>query len=474
MGKLYAEYFRLEVTLARRRAAQSRIAECSGVVDSEQVSGAFGTADGKDSQNNDGPAKETVEGSSTAKPDLLSTSTIWEPVRAVLKRATLRLGDSPRGFESFMNVAVRCLEEALLEGGDTPSRESLWKLAEEVDSALTSRRPGIVLGDAWDDVADETALAIWKLWVQRQRFRGESLSAVGAAVESAPPCVVQWFAAMVSDAAAFRDSAGASAKRALLSLAEAPCVLSEVDTTFAVLEALARRSGTSEAYSTLLEQACQRHAHHLRLWLLRAGASWAGPAPLSSEELARCLREVRNVDPADAARLMTLTFAEVEDDVFARDAGSVLMALLRALKRETSPQPLLKAVLSAAIWRGGACFTTICDRVALIGSDLVERPELRAETRLAVLRAEMGLTPPEGPPSRVSRHFEELLSVLEGDLRAIDVWVQYGEFVQRAEKWGCAKGLPNAAEIHRRAMRSVCNQTVYAERAHRLSQSVSA
>ncbi|CAE8640221.1 unnamed protein product, partial [Polarella glacialis] len=121
-----------------------------------------------------------------------------------------------------------------------------------------------------------------------------------------------------------------------------------------------------------------------------------------------------------------------------------------------------------------------CDLVLGSGSgrvavNLWEAPGLRVELLAALLEAELrvpGSAQTTAEVKRVCANFEELLNLLgEGrSPHAVDWWLRYSSFAQRAGSWEGVSGVPSPSDLHMRALRAVPDQALYQERATRLLQ----
>ncbi|CAK0818901.1 unnamed protein product [Prorocentrum cordatum] len=152
------------------------------------------------------------------------------------------------------------------------------------------------------------------------------------------------------------------------------------------------------------------------------------------------------------------------------EAEALLERLLRALRSGAPAGPLVGAHLAEALVRGRGAFDEACGRVQAIAERLWEAPPLRAELLAGLLGAELrARSPAEAPVRRLVTLFEDVLALLQdGDPEKVEWWLRYVEFSQRLGLHGRAGEAPATTDLHRRAMRSVGDQPLYADRAHRL------
>jgi len=132
--------------------------------------------------------------------------------------------------------------------------------------------------------------------------------------------------------------------------------------------------------------------------------------------------------------------------------------------------------LAQALAQGGHPeFSRCCQEVRKVAVNLWEAPGLRVELLAALLEAELrvpGSAQTTAEVKRVCANFEELLNLLgEGrSPHAVDWWLRYSSFAQRAGSWEGVSGVPSPSDLHMRALRAVPDQALYQERATRLLQ----
>lgn len=446
--KLWGEFLRLEVQVACHLLAVRRNAETSSAMASDG-SGLVGEA-----------SAGVAEAPSAASPSVAGGDP-WAPARLLLRRALERLTESPHPCALFLATAVCCLEQV---DSVLPTKEGFRQLGGEVRAAIAERRPGVVEGPQWVDVSTDTALSLWEMWWKQERSFGSDWLAIASEVSSrAPLSVIQRFAVLLSEAAG--STAEEEPTRALLTLSEASRTASTDETALAVLAALdtlepnVEAGLVAKASDKLLKQALVANPSSALLRML------ALPQQSTSKSgRAEIIRKARCLTPHDAARLLLLA-AETDGSQV-----DLLSSLLRALAPDVGVRPLLDTFLAQGLSRGTGEFRVACDNCAAVAVRLWDSPKLRATVLTTVLRLELRVyTPAQESARRLVARFEEVLTVLDdSDEEKVEWWLLYVEFAHRATAWDCGRGLPNAMDLHWRAMRSVADQSLYSEKAHRL------
>eukprot|EP00928_Gymnodinium_smaydae_P027862 TRINITY_DN21407_c0_g3_i1.p1 TRINITY_DN21407_c0_g3~~TRINITY_DN21407_c0_g3_i1.p1 ORF type:complete len:630 (-),score=141.39 TRINITY_DN21407_c0_g3_i1:153-2042(-) len=443
-AKLWGEFLRLEVQAARNVQ-----------VGSGKEEGAFGT-DGAGA-----PAAKQVEP--------------WAPAQVLLRRAADRLKECHEECAQFFSTAARIVEAVRTEFqaiGDVPAGlQRFMDLYRETVSALRLELPR--------EASDDAVATLWHLWWDQERLRGASWSDVVRSTETAPAPAIQRLASTLAAKSAVEDPKDSPSK-ALLELAASACATSCSEASLAIIDALDRcaergHGKAGDALTPLLRKAVKAHPKCLRLKMLASLRLPAGEMHLDTK-IAAALRaaataskskSAAGLDAASAAQLLLIDAAE---SVPSEDQ---LVQALRAISPDASPQAVVHVFVSQALALSAQSdFLLACDNAWAAISKLWDLPKLRINALLALLEAELRL-----PSLRVNRvkkqhaHFEELLSHLnDADGRKIDVWLMYVEFANRVSQSDSAvgSGLPSTTDLHWRAMRSVGNQALYAEKVHSL------
>lgn len=447
---LWAEFMKLEVQVAQRQQAAKQL---SGTMD--DVAGAFG---------NEGKTL-SAEVPTTPAP---SPDAAWAPARLLLRRALGRLGEHPRDLVQFCTAASRCIQGVC---ADAATREGSDEFVSEVRRAIADRLPGAGAPLPTDNEEAEIAATMWELWWQQEIEQGHSWNTVVKAVaSSAPPLVVQRCAVSVSEAATAGKTG--SPGKALLYLA-ASLQFADTDTALAVLGALERYAGsqdpgvdqtrTKAVYKKVLESSVKRSSD-ISLQLLAWRHLPTGERDKAAGRPSAILKSARDLTSEDASRLLTLVMLEEPKKI-----DTAFGAAMSAIKAEDAQPGLVVSVfLARAQAQGSRELQAACNVVADVAGKMWDKPAVRADILAAALSAELrACTPAAGTAKQVSSRFEALLECInDSDPRKIDWWVRYAEFVQRAARYGCGDEVPSGTDLNRRAMRSVSDQALLAERAH--------
>lgn len=411
----------------------------------------------------------------------------WAPSQLVLRQAMSRL-KKPESSAVFLGTAVECLSSSLKDAkGDVRSETdpNFCAFATQVRTALAERRPGVCEGKEWEEVAEDTAFDLWRLWWEHERQCGvEWKTLVEGVLASAPQSVVRRFAFTLG-AIVTSPQTPAGEAEALVQLSKADKVAADAETAVALCETLHRCAGNnsdaaadlkkamSDSLHSLLSCAAGAHPTSAKLQL----AAWnAGiQAARKPEELAQGA-QLMNAGEAASVRLVA-------------DMSS-LETLMRGLATTARCEPLVSAHLAQGLVSGShSGFSSACEEVRSVAARVWDLPGRRAEMLACVLDAELrtcssvlfqagAQSAAVAEAHRLVGRFEELLSSLDdADPGKEDWWVRFLEFVQRFGRWGVSSGLkgvsgslPDTTDLHWRAMRSVANQASYSEKAHKLLQ----
>jgi len=473
-SKLWAEFLRLEVQVARNLEVRKKMVDAGD-------QGAFAP---KTPQADVKPIGENP----------------WAPSQVLLRRALSRLDKDAKGCAAVLSVAVKCLEEA--ETDEAAGKSTAFQAwSEGVRKDVAARRPSTdpeALFGA--EVLPEVTVALWELWWRHERSLGRSWhQVVKALVATGPPAAVQHAATCLAEAAATSadEAAGSEALRALINLAESPCVAADQGASLSMLAALEHLTEVQEAeekaaieaaYKALAQRASDLHAGNLRLRLLAWQARRrpdGGPA-----DLVALLSGVRDISATDASQLFALsTASSLAGSSAPKLIGEQsLAALFSALGPEEDVAPVLDAFLGEALSRGCWEYRQGCEMILKVLPRLWDSSRLRIDLLAALLSAELrcsaaatnsganpALLSAAAAPMEICRRFEDLLSALgASDARTVDWWVRYVEYATIAGNKNVRDGVPSATDLHLRAMRSIDDQALYAEKSQRLRQSLAA
>mmetsp|Transcript_36558 Transcript_36558/g.104026 ORF Transcript_36558/g.104026 Transcript_36558/m.104026 type:complete len:631 (-) Transcript_36558:96-1988(-) len=408
----------------------------------------------------------------------------WAPARLLFRQALSRMASNPSACAAFLAQARSCLQEAQSEPGPA---DGLNEWAEEMRSALTKHRPGLVEGVAWLDVPTDAAADLWELWWTCEVGSGSAWPPlVDDVANFAPATVLGQFASVLADCAAKGSDRSDTAGEALVKFAAASRASAVAETAVSILKALQtcaqassneRKDGkeaAEKAYQMLAQRAVKEHPQNGRLALISSEHSSSSPSLLKLGG--------RSLEPDDASAMMLL---QGDSDAGCTTRQHVLEVALRSLAPGHDPHPIVSAYLSQALARGGtSAFQQACQESRQVAAKLWDFPRCRAQLLASALDAELRCcsmsmistlaSKPGLQATALSEHFEELLrSLKDEDPAKPEWWIRYMNFVQSASSWNggvVVNGLPTIMDLHWRAMRSVPDQAVYSEQAQRLLQ----